>query len=81
MQHKVVVDVLALDRNLGQPIGGSSALGAEWFSLQGNAQNWDLLRSYTPTGNGLGLDSSVLASGLRQRSKRPCNRLIRPVYQ
>jgi len=36
---------------------------------------------HTPTGNGLGLDSSGLASGLRQRSNRPCSRLIRPVYQ
>ena len=37
--------------------------------------------SHTPTGNGLGLDSSVLAPPLRQRSKRPCSRLIKPVYQ
>lgn len=37
---------------------------------------------YTPTGNGLGLDSSVFASvPPRQRSNRPCNRLISPVYQ
>ena len=36
---------------------------------------------YTPTGKGLGLDSSVLAPGFFQRSKRPCSRLIRPVYQ
>lgn len=35
---------------------------------------------YTPTGNGLGLDSSELTP-VRQRSKRPCNRLINPVYQ
>jgi hypothetical protein len=39
-------------------------------------------RCYTPTGKGLGLDSSsMLAAPLRQRSKRPCNRLMRPVYQ
>ncbi len=37
-------------------------------------------RSYTPTGNGFGLDSSALAP-LRQRSKRPWRRDISPVYQ
>lgn len=38
--------------------------------------------AYTPTGNGFGLDSSVFAwVPLRQRSKRPCSRLISPVYQ
>ena len=37
--------------------------------------------NYTPTGKGLGLDSSGLAPPVRQRSKRPCRRLIRPVYQ
>jgi hypothetical protein len=40
------------------------------------------IMAYTPTGNGLGLDSSVLtAEPPRQRSKRPCSRLISPVYQ
>ena len=37
-------------------------------------------RRYTPTGKGLGLLSSTSAP-LRQRSKRPCSRLISPVYQ
>ena len=35
----------------------------------------------TPTGKGFGLDSSVFAPPVRQRSKRPCSRLIKPVYQ
>jgi len=39
-----------------------------------------LSRRYTPTGNGLGLDSSGLTP-VRQRSKRPWSRLMRPVYQ
>jgi hypothetical protein len=39
-------------------------------------------RAQTPTGKGLGLDSSLVAGApLRQRSKRPCSRLIKPVYQ
>jgi hypothetical protein len=37
--------------------------------------------AHTPTGNGLGLDSSVFAPPVRQLSKRPCSRLISPVYQ
>jgi len=36
--------------------------------------------AYTPTGKGLGLDSSVvLAPPDFQRSKRPCSRLMKPV--
>jgi len=35
---------------------------------------------YTPTGNGLALDSSAFTP-VRQRSNRPCSRLISPVYQ
>lgn len=39
-------------------------------------------RSQTPTGKGLGLDSSESAGAPeRQRSKRPWKRLMRPVYQ
>lgn len=38
-------------------------------------------KRYTPTGKGLGLDSSVFVPPVFQRSKRPWSRLIRPVYQ
>ncbi len=51
--------------------------GAEGVSERGESVGH---RNYTPTGNGLGLDSTGSAP-VRQRSKRPCNRLIRPVYQ
>jgi hypothetical protein len=36
---------------------------------------------YTPTGYGLGLDSSGVGAPVLHRSNRPCSRLISPVYQ
>jgi hypothetical protein len=62
--------------------GGAVAGGiADWGADCGAAFEDEVALGYTPTGKGLGLDSSVLAPGFFQRSKRPCSRLMRPVYQ
>ena len=58
---------------LGRPVEIIAALAARLGAAAS---------SYTPTGNGLGLDSSVLAAlPVRHCSKRPWSRLMRPVYQ